>query len=83
MRLALCKEQQHSQKQESIAEAMRTQRIYRAWGHSFARGFARVILDRVRDNLNQAPGSRNLGSELDAGAEFNFFNPPTAGRGRS
>jgi hypothetical protein len=40
---------------------MRTQRICRAWGHSFARGFARVILDRVRDNLNQAPGSRNNG----------------------
>jgi hypothetical protein len=34
---------------------MRTQRICRAWGHSFARGFARVVLDRVRDNLDQAP----------------------------
>jgi hypothetical protein len=33
----------------------RIQRICRAWGHSFARGFARVILDRVRDNLDQAP----------------------------
>jgi hypothetical protein len=31
-----------------------------AWGHSFARGFARLILDRVRDNLDQAPGSRNF-----------------------
>jgi hypothetical protein len=62
---------------------MQTQRICRAWGQSFARGFARLILDRVRDNLDQAPGSRNWGSELDAGAEFNFFYPPTAGRGRS
>jgi hypothetical protein len=51
-------------------------------GYSFARGFARVILDRVQDNLDQAPGSRNWGIELDADAEFNFFNPPTAGRGR-
>jgi hypothetical protein len=68
---------------KSIARAMQTQRIYRAWGHSFARGFARVILYRVRDNLDQAHGSRNRGSELDAGAEFNFFYPPTAGRGRS
>jgi hypothetical protein len=68
---------------ESIAKAMQTQRICRAWGHSFARGFARVILDRVRDDLDQAPGSRNWGSELDADAEFNFFYPPTAGRGRS
>jgi hypothetical protein len=67
----------------SIAKAMQTQRICRAWGHSFARGFARVILDRVRDNLDQAPGPRNWGSELDVHAEFNFFYPPTAGRGRS
>jgi hypothetical protein len=42
-----------------IAKAMQTQRICRAWGHSFARGFAQVILDRVRDNLDQAPGSCN------------------------
>jgi hypothetical protein len=67
----------------SIAKVMQTQRICRAWGHSFARGFAQVILNRVRGNLDQAPGSRNLGSELDADAEFNFFYPPTAGRGRS
>jgi hypothetical protein len=44
-------------------------------GHSFARGFARVILDRVRGNLDPVLGSRNLGSELDTAAEFNFFNP--------
>jgi hypothetical protein len=56
---------------------------FRAWGHSFARGFARLILDRVRDNLDQAPNSRNWGSELDVDAEFNFFYPPKAGRGRS
>jgi hypothetical protein len=67
----------------SIVKAMRTQRIRRAWGHSFVRGFARLILDRVRDNLDQAPGSRNWGSELDADAEFNFFYPLSAGRGRS
>jgi hypothetical protein len=68
---------------KSIAKAMQTQRICRAWGHSFARRFTRVILDRVRGNLDQAPGSRNWGSELGADAEFNFFYPPTAGRGRS
>jgi hypothetical protein len=33
-----------------ITKAMQTQRICRAWGNSFARGFARVIVDRVRDN---------------------------------
>jgi hypothetical protein len=69
-------------KSKSIAKAMQTQHICRALGHSFAREFARVILDRVRDNLDQAPGSRNWGSELDADAEFNFFYPPSAGRGR-
>jgi hypothetical protein len=62
---------------------MQTQRIYRAWGHSFARGFAQVILDRMWGNLDPAPGSQILGSELDADAEFNFFYPPTAGEGRS
>jgi hypothetical protein len=67
----------------SIAKAMQTQRTCRAWGHFLARGIARVILDRVRDNLNPAPGSRNWGSELDAGAKFNFFYPPSAGEGRS
>jgi hypothetical protein len=43
----------------SIAKAMRTQRICRAWGHSFARRFAWIILDRVRDNLDPAPGFHN------------------------
>jgi hypothetical protein len=57
--------------------------IFRAWGHSFAREFARVILDRVRDNLDLAPGSRYWGCELDADAEFNFFYPPSAGRSGS
>jgi hypothetical protein len=67
----------------SIAKAMQTQRICRAWGHSFARGFARVILDRARENLDPAPGSHNWGSESDTGAEFNFFYPLSAGEGRS
>jgi hypothetical protein len=67
----------------SIAKVMQSQRIRRAWGRSVARGFARVILDHVRDNLDPAPGARNWGSELDADAEFNFFYPPSAGEGRS
>jgi hypothetical protein len=46
----------------SIAKAMQTQRICHAWGHSFARGFARVILDRVQDNLDLAPNSHNWGA---------------------
>jgi hypothetical protein len=35
-----------------IAKAMQSQRIRRAWGHSFARGFARAILDRVGHKLD-------------------------------
>jgi uncharacterized membrane protein (Fun14 family) len=81
-RLAL-KHLENVRTSKSIAKAMQTQRICRAWGHSFAQGFARVILDCVRDNLDQAPGSRNWGSELDVDAEFKFFYPLTAGRGRS
>jgi hypothetical protein len=67
----------------SIAQALQTQRICRAWGHSFARGFAQVTLDRVRDNLDPASGSRNWGSELDADVKLNFFYPPSAEEGRS
>jgi hypothetical protein len=81
-RLAL-KHLEYIRTSASIAKAMQTQRICRAWGHSFACGFAWVILDRVRDNLDPAPGSRNWGSEQDADAEFNFFYPPSAGEGRS
>jgi hypothetical protein len=67
----------------SIAKAMQTQRICRAWERSIAREFARVIFYRVRDNLDPAPGSRNWESELDADIEFSFFYPPSAGEGHS
>jgi hypothetical protein len=50
--------------------------------HFLARGYARVISDRVQENLDPAPGSRNWESEFDADAEFNFFYPPTARRVR-
>jgi hypothetical protein len=67
----------------SIAKVMQFQRICRAWGHSYARKISRASVDRVRDNLDPASGSRNSGSALDADAEFNFFYPPSAGEGRS
>jgi hypothetical protein len=56
---------------------MQTQRICRAWANSFARGFARVVLESAKENLDLAPGSCNWVSELDADAEFNFFYPPS------
>ena len=66
----------------SVAKAMKAQQIYRAWGHSFARGFARVILNRVRENLDFASGSSWLSDDRDADAEFNLFFPPSTGIGR-
>ena len=66
----------------SVAKAMKAHQIHRVWGHSFAQGFARVILNRVRDNLDSAPESYGQPDERDADADFNFFNPPSAGHGR-
>jgi hypothetical protein len=66
----------------SVAKAMKMNQIRRVWGHSFAQGFARVILDRARDNLDSVVGSHfGLSDERDADAEFNFHHPPSAGFG--
>ena len=66
----------------SVAKALKAQQIYRAWGHSFAQGFARVILNRVRDNLDSIPESNGPSDDRDADAAFNFFFPPSTGIGR-
>lgn len=67
----------------SVAKALKIHHIRHAWGHSFARGFARVILNRARDNLDSTVGTRTGQSdERDADAEFNFHHPPSAGSGR-
>lgn len=67
----------------SIAKSMKAQMIHRSWGHSFVQGFTRVILNRVRDNVDSMPHSRGgLSDQRDADAEFNFFNPPSAGFSR-
>ena len=63
----------------SVAKAMKAQQIYRAWGHSFAQGFARVILNRVRDNLDSASGSNGPSDDRNADAEFSIFFPPSTG----
>jgi hypothetical protein len=95
MHFLCCKEQQRSQKQELDSfyllifdfrvrhvpmnisiEPFDTYYILRTllWtGH-----VARMALTRARRKT-----SHNWGSELDADAEFNFFYPPAAGRGRS
>ena len=56
---------------------MKFQQICRAWGNSFAQVFARVNLNRVRDNLDSAPESNGPSDDRDADAEFCFFFPPT------
>ena len=67
----------------SIAKSMKAQMIHRSWGRSFVQGFTRVILNRVRDNVDSMPHSRGgLSDQRDADAEFNFFNPPSAGFSR-
>jgi hypothetical protein len=65
----------------SVAKALKAQQIHRAWGHSFVQGYARVILNRARDNLDSVPGAHGQADERDADADFNFFNPPSAGAG--
>jgi hypothetical protein len=62
----------------SVAKALHIQRIYRDWGHSFARGFARVVLERARDSLDSFLNSCQT-DERDADAEFNYFYPPGNG----
>ena len=66
----------------SVAKAAKAHQIHRAWGHAFAQGFARVVLNRVRDNLDSASSRGGLPDENDANADFNFFHPPSAGSGR-
>jgi hypothetical protein len=56
----------------SIAKAMRTQRICRAWGTLLCMWIRAGNLGSRTRQLDPAPGSRNWGSELDADAEFNF-----------
>ena len=58
----------------SVAKVLHTQRIHREWGHSLIRGFARVILERVRDSLDSVSSHRQA-NEHDFDAEFNFLFP--------
>jgi hypothetical protein len=62
-----------------IAKAMQTQRICPAWGHFFGTW---ILAGHLGSRAGQSgPGARlsQLGSELDADAEFNFFYLPLAG----
>ena len=68
------------------AKSLYTHRIRRTWGHSFARNFSRVLLERIRDNLGAGPApSRHHsdydGGEADVNEEFAFFHPDNTVRG--
>ena len=68
------------------AKSLYVHRVRRIWGHSFARGFARVLLERLRDNLGPgpAPGSYRAAcndAAADVNEEFAFFHPDSATQG--
>ena len=67
------------------AKSFYAHRIRRTWGHSFARNFARVLLERIRDNLGcgTAPSRHRTDrdGETDVNEEFAFFHPDSADRG--
>ena len=69
------------------AKALYRHQLNRKWGHTIARGWARLILDRLRDYVgSQRGGDHNRSTEAhtnDAHEQFGFFNPAHAGQGRN
>ena len=64
------------------AKALYRHQLNRKWGHTIARGWARLILDRLRDYVgSQRGGDHNRSTETntnDAHEQFGFFNPAHA-----
>ena len=69
------------------AKALYRHQLNRKWGHTIARGWARLILDRLRDYVgSQRGGDHNSSTEAhtnDAHEQFGFFNTAHAGQGRN
>ena len=61
--------------------------INRKWGHTMARSWARLMLDRLGEYVGQRNrGRRNDGfqdEEEDVHERNNYHNPPGSGRGYS
>ena len=67
------------------ARALYRHQLNRKWGHTIARGWARLILDRLRDYLgSQGGGDHRHSTEAhtnETHEQFGFFNPARAGQG--
>ena len=61
------------------AKAMFAHRLHRTWGHSFVRGFARVLLSRLRDNVGTTHTATRRDEVREADADYNYHNPPDRG----
>ena len=69
-----------------IARDLFTYQLNRKWGHTFIRGWARLMLKRLRENVGFAPDSTGHNRHRDAAAEnaneqFGFFHPNHPGQG--
>ena len=63
------------------AKALFRHRLHRKWGHTFALGFARVMLERLRDHVGDGPAPSRFRpvsdpTAADANEEFAFFRGP-------
>ena len=71
------------------AKALYRHQLNRMWGHMIARGWARLILDRLRDYVESQGGGdhhHRHSTEAhtnDAHEQFGFFNPAHAGQERN
>ena len=60
------------------ANGLHKQQLNRLWGHTFARGWARLILDRLRDLVCPEPRDyhrRQRAPNSDQNEEFLYFHP--------
>ena len=69
------------------AQALFRHQLNRKWGHTIARGWSRLILDRLRDYVG-AQGTdahrRSTNAHTnDAHEQYRFFNPAHSGQGSS
>ena len=67
------------------ARALYRPQLNRKWGHTIARGWARLILDRLRDYVGSpGGGDHHRSTEAhtnEAHEQLGFFNPALAGQG--
>ena len=67
------------------ARALYRHQLNRKWGHTIARGWVRLILDRLRDYVgSQGRSDHRHSTEAhtnETHEQFGFFNPARAGQG--